>query len=253
MLFRSISLMNIIREACDQYNAGCQKDERQINISLGVASKETDDADLVQTIKRAEEYMNQRKLLEKDSSYSSILSSIKATMLEKSQETEEHAERIARYSREIGLKLDLTQQELDQAELVATLHDIGKVGIPERILRKPGKLDEDEWKEIKKHPEIGFRIAMSSPTLASVANLILSHHERWDGKGYPRQLSGTDIPLISRIIAIVDSYDAMTQTRAYKKALTRDEAVDEIRKCSGTQFDPQIAQVFIDIISKEAA
>jgi HD-GYP domain-containing protein (c-di-GMP phosphodiesterase class II) len=137
---------------------------------------------------------------------------------------------------------------LDHIELLATLHDIGKVGINERILKKPGQLDEEEWIEMKKHPEIGYRIAMSSPNLASIADYILCHHERWDGTGYPQNLKGNDIPLISRIIAVVDAYDAMTQKRVYRKAMTHEEAIEEIKKGSGSQFDPQIVQIFTEEI-----
>lgn len=192
--------------------------------------------------------MNQRKLLEKNSSYSAILSSIKATMMEKSHETEAHAERIALMTGDIGRMLNLSQTELDHLELLATLHDIGKVGIPEHILKKPGKLDADEWAEMKKHPEIGYRIAMSSPNLAPIALYILHHHERWDGGGYPQNLQGTEIPLLSRILSVVDSYDAMTEDRIYRKAMTAEAAVEEIKNCAGTQFDPRIARMFVEYL-----
>ena len=196
--------------------------------------------------------MNQRKLLEKNSSYSAIISSIKATMMEKSHETEEHAERIALLTRKVGRILNLSQTELDHLELLATLHDIGKVGIPEQILSKPGRLDPEEWAEMKKHPEIGYRIAMSSPNLAPIALYILHHHERWDGVGYPQNLKGTDIPLLSRILAVVDSYDAMTEDRVYQKAKTPEAAAEEIIKCAGTQFDPEIARIFVEQILESA-
>ncbi|HAS74005.1 MAG TPA: hypothetical protein DCS67_07665 [Clostridiales bacterium UBA8960] len=194
--------------------------------------------------------MNQSKLLEKNSSHSAILASIKATMFEKSHETEEHAERIAQLSRKVGLKLNLSQIELDHIELLATLHDIGKVGIAEHILNKAGPLDDAEWNEMKKHPEIGYRIAMSSPNLAPIAEYILHHHERWDGNGYPQKLRGTDVPLLSRILSVVDSYDAMTEDRIYRKAMTHDAAIEEIQKCAGTQFDPQIAKIFMQMFEK---
>jgi len=218
------------------------------SISLGFATKQAMDEDIGQIMKIAEEYMYQRKLLEHTSSHSAIISSIKATMFEKSQETEEHAERLGNLAKAIARKLMLPQIEQDRLELLATLHDIGKVGISDQILTKPGKLSEDEWVEMKRHPEIGYRIAISSPDLIPIAESILCHHERWDGKGYPQKLSGTNIPLLSRILTVVDAYDAMTQDRVYRKAMSHEEAMEEILKNSGTQFDPQIVQVFHDIV-----
>ena len=135
--------------------------------------------------------------------------------------------------------------------MIATLHDIGKVGIDENILNKPGKLTRDEWREMKKHPEIGYRIAMASPELMSVAEFILSHHERWDGKGYPRGLKGKEIPTLARIIAITDAYDAMMTDRPYRKALSKEEALQEIRNNAGTQFDPEIAEAFVKMMKEE--
>lgn len=242
-------LIMTIQTACEQYNLNAANHTDHVNLSIGTDTKETEDTDFMQVRKRADDYMNQRKLLEKNSLYNAIISSIKATMLEKSHETEAHAERITYLSREVGLKLKLSQTELDQIQLLATLHDIGKVGVAEEILKKPGSLDADEWVEMKKHPEIGYRIAMSSSNLAPIANYILCHHERWDGNGYPRNIKGTDIPLISRIISVVDAYDAMTEDRVYRKAMTHEKATAEIDKCAGTQFDPQIAKIFIEVLS----
>jgi HD-GYP domain-containing protein (c-di-GMP phosphodiesterase class II) len=171
-------------------------------------------------------------------------------MFERSQETEEHAGRLIEMTRRVGMELNLTQVELDELELLATLHDIGKVGIEDRILNKTGKLTGEEWSEMKKHPEIGYRIAMSSPDLMSIAEYILCHHERWDGKGYPQGLKGEEIPILSRILAIADAYDAMTQDRPYRKAMSKEEAAAEIKKNAGSQFDPEIARVFIDRVLK---
>jgi diguanylate cyclase (GGDEF)-like protein len=246
-------LLKTIQAACEKHNAGVPNDIYHINLSLGADTKAAENTDITQVLKRAEDSMNQRKLLEKNSSYSAIISSIKATMMEKSHETEEHAERIALLTRKVGRMLNLSQTELDHLELLATLHDIGKVGIPEQILSKPGKLDPEEWAEMKKHPEIGYRIAMSSPNLAPIALYILHHHERWDGGGYPQSLKGTAIPLLSRILAVVDSYDAMTEDRVYQKAKTPEAAAAEIRKCAGTQFDPEIARLFLEKILASAS
>jgi len=188
-----------------------------------------------------------KKLLE--SAHNAILESIKAIMFEKSQKTEERAERMVQLSKSIGLAMSITDDQLNELELLATLHDIGKVSIPTAILSKPGKLSDEEWVVIKKHPETGFRIAQATSDLAPIANYILCHHERWDGKGYPQGLIGKQIPLLSRIVAIVDSFDAMINDRAYQVAMTKEEAIEEIRRCSGTQLDPDISQLFLNLIS----
>ena len=170
-----------------------------------------------------------------------------ATMYARSQETEEHGERLARFTKAIGEKLGLKRERLDNLELLCVLHDIGKIGIDDRILNKPGKLSADEWELMKKHTEIGYRIAKSSPEFEHIADFILCHHERWDGTGYPRALKGTEIPIESRIVAIADAYDAMTHNRVYHKAKSFDAAMDEIKRCTGTQFDPDIARLFIEL------
>ncbi len=244
----ALKRLKIIQAACDAFNAKVMSEAYRLNLSFGVSTKISESEDFAQVSTRAEDAMNQRKLLDKNSSYSAIISSIQATLLEKSHETKEHSERLALLSRRIGLSLNLSEIELAQIELLATLHDIGKVGIAEQILKKPGKLSAEEWTEMKKHPEIGYRIAMSCPNLAPIAEYILHHHERWDGSGYPHNLQGADIPLISRIISVVDAYDAMTEDRVYRKGMTHVEAIEEIQKCSGSQFDPRVVAVFIQAI-----
>jgi HD-GYP domain-containing protein (c-di-GMP phosphodiesterase class II) len=239
-------IMDKIKLKCEEYNKDLSNEAYSINISLGYATKETADANLDATIKIAEDFMYKRKLLEHKSSHSVILSSIKATMHEKSHETQEHADRLTYLSQEIGKKMRLTQEELDELELVATLHDIGKVAIDDHILNKPGRLDDAEWIEMKKHSEVGYRIAMSSPDLVPIAEYILSLHERWDGGGYPQGIKGEEIPLLSRIVSVVDAYDAMTEDRIYRKAVSGKEAAAEIRRNAGTQFDPKIVKLFLE-------
>ena len=219
------------------------------SISLGYATKTDETMTIDETLKAAEENMYKHKLLENKSAHSSILVSLKAIMFEKSQETEEHAERMMLLSKEIGLALGLTDSKLNELELLCALHDIGKMSISSEILGKQDKLSEEEWVEVRKHPAAGFRIAQSTSELSHIADYILCHHERWDGKGYPQGLAGDNIPLLSRILAIVDSFDAMTNDRPYRPALTREEAMEEIRKNSGTQFDPELAQLFLEIMS----
>jgi diguanylate cyclase (GGDEF)-like protein/PAS domain S-box-containing protein len=222
-----------------------------INISIGYCTKNSINTSIEKALNEAEDLMKKRKILVGRSSQNAILASIQATMFEKSQETEEHAERLIKYSQKIGEKLELSQDTIDDLVLSANLHDLGKVGIDNQLLSKEGKLTEEEWEEIKKHPEIGYRIALSSPDIAHIAEYILSHHERWDGSGYPQGLKEEDIPLLSRILSIVDAYDAMTSSRPYNVVKSKEEAIEELRKFSGSQFDPKLVEIFIQILEKE--
>lgn len=224
------------------------KKEYEISLSSGYAIKDSSDKKIEEIIKKADEFMRNRKLLNRQSVHSNIISSIMSTVYEKSQETEEHARRIVSLTRQIGEKIGVSQKELDELELLSMLHDIGKIGVSDRILNKPGKLDEEEWSIMKKHPEIGYRIAKSSFELEPIAEYILTHHERWDGKGYPNGIKGEEIPLLARILAIADAYDAMTEDRVYRAALPKTEALQEIEQNAGLQFDPDIARTFINII-----
>lgn len=241
-------ILKQIESAFFEHNTIVDNDCDKIYISFGVATKDMLDVAMDSVQKLAEENMNKRKLLQRNSLHSSIVESIKQTMSARSQETEDHSERLGEMTREVGLRMHLTQVELNELELLATLHDIGKIGVNDQILNKPGKLTPEEWTQMRKHTEIGYRIAMASPELISIADFILTHHERWDGGGYPQGLSGETIPLISRILSVVDAYDAMTQDRAYRKAMSKAAAVLEIRKNSGTQFDPRVVEIFLRVI-----
>jgi HD-GYP domain-containing protein (c-di-GMP phosphodiesterase class II) len=190
--------------------------------------------------------MYRNKLLQSKSVRNEILISLETALHERTQETEAHAQRMNDLAVEFGHYLQLLSSELDRLMILARLHDIGKVGIPDAILSKAGPLSQEEWEIIKKHPEIGYRIAQTSLQLSSVAEDILHHHERWDGTGYPKGLKGEEIPRLAQIIAIVDSYDVMTHERSYKKAMSREEALEEVRRCAGTQFNPRLAARFVD-------
>jgi HD-GYP domain-containing protein (c-di-GMP phosphodiesterase class II) len=201
------------------------------------------------TIQSAEEKMYHQKLLEGKSYKNSIITTLLATLHERSNETEEHDIRIKKYCMAIGSELKLSSEEMNELSLLAILHDIGKVGIHQGVLQKPGPLSSVEWEEMKRHPEIGYRIAQNTPELTVVAKYILSHHERWDGNGYPRRLKEESIPLLCRIISVVDAYDAMTNDRAYRKAISKNEAMKELEVNAGTRFDPRIVKVFLNLIS----
>lgn len=221
------------------------------SISLGVAIKTDKSQDINEIYKLAEDRMYNNKLVESKSIRSSIISSLKKSLEEKTHETEAHARRMRELSMKVGKSMGLDDNELDELSLLAMLHDIGKIAIPDNILEKPSTLSEDEWKVMKSHCEIGYRIAVASPELAHIAGLILSHHERWDGTGYPQKLKGEEIPLISRIITVVDAYDAMTNDRPYHEAVSGEAALEELKNCSGTQFDPDIVEKAVEVISNK--
>jgi len=244
----AIEIMKNIEDACEAYNQNAKKGPFAIHLSLGCQCKTSAQDDFSKIYKDAEDDMYKNKILDRKSSHHAILSAIMATMLAKSRETEQHAERIANISEKIGIRLGLSQKNLDLLKLFSMLHDIGKIGIDDSILKKPAALDDNEMTAMKKHPEIGYRIAMSSPELEPIAELILTHHERWDGKGYPQGLFGEEIPLLSRILSIADSYDAMTKDRIYRKAFSKQEALAKIKQNAGEQFDPVIVEIFEKII-----
>ena len=225
-----------------------KENEIPLSISLGFSIKEKPDQDIKTVIQAAEYNMYSRKLIERKSVSSSIIAALERTMWEKSHETREHAERIKKLALKLGNSIDLHQNKLDELMLLSALHDIGKIAIPEDIIRKDGKLTQKEWIIIKKHPEIGYNICATSPQLVNIAEAVLAHHEWWNGSGYPQGLKGTNIPIASRIIAIVDSYDVMVTGRNYKKPLEKDEAIKELKRYSGIQFDPKLVKIFIEIL-----
>ncbi|GAB4304541.1 MAG: HD domain-containing protein [Desulfuromonadia bacterium] len=162
-----------------------------------------------------------------------------------------HTRRVRDYSVAIGKRLGLSLQELEHLNLAAILHDIGKIGVDDAILRKQGPLDRDEFIKMMEHAQIGADILQYVRSMVPVVPGVRYHHEKYDGTGYPERLRGEDIPFLARIIAVADTFDAMTTDRPYRKGLTRETALAELEKCSGTQFDPEIARVFIDILMEE--
>jgi diguanylate cyclase (GGDEF)-like protein/PAS domain S-box-containing protein len=219
-----------------------------LSIALGFAVKETPNQTYREVLKEADERMYRNKLLEQNKSYNSLLVSLQTDLAGQYQETDEHSRRLKELAQRMGEVLDLSMLEKDNLALLATLHDIGKVAVPSSILGKPGPLTPLEFDIIQKHPEVGYRIAKLY--LNHIAEGILTHHERWDGTGYPLGLKGEQIPLISRIIAIVDAFDAMTHDRVYRKALRLEDALTEIARNSGSQFDPQLVQIFLNFFDQ---
>lgn len=163
-----------------------------------------------------------------------------------------HSTRVARYSQEIALRMGLDDEQMETVVTAASLHDVGKIGVSDEVLLKNGRLTDEEFGEIKKHPEFGWMVLRNIEGLKDASLVVLHHHERLDGKGYPGNLKGDAIPLGARIIAVADTYDAMTTTRPYRKAMSVDQALTEIDRCAGTQFDPEAAAAFISFISNNA-
>jgi HD-GYP domain-containing protein (c-di-GMP phosphodiesterase class II) len=161
--------------------------------------------------------------------------------------TQGHAQRLKEFMAQLARAMGMSKQKIDDLTLFAAFHDIGKVGIRDSILFKKGRFTMEEMKEMQRHSEIGHRIALSSPETAHIADWILMHHEWWDGSGYPFGISGEEIPLECRMLAIVDAYDAMTSDRPYRPAMTHKQAAAELKRCAGAQFDPYIMEIFLSL------
>jgi diguanylate cyclase (GGDEF)-like protein/PAS domain S-box-containing protein len=216
-----------------------------ISISFGYETKTTKSESIQDVFKKAEDNMYKKKLLESPSMRSKTVSALISTFNEKNEREKAHSQRVSELCKSLGEALDLTSREIEELKSVGLLHDIGKIALEESVLNNPGKLSKEEWHQIRRHPEIGYRILSTVNDLAEMAEYVLTHHERWDGNGYPKGLKGTDIPLQSRIIAIADAYDAMISERSYRSPMSEEAAIKELEKGMGTQFDPTITKVFI--------
>ena len=183
------------------------------------------------------------------SNYLDTVLALAKTLEARDPYTGNHSQRMAELSEALAAKLGLPSEEIKIIHWAALLHDIGKIAIPDDILRRPGPLTREEWVVVRKHPEIGAEILMMVPELSKVAELVKLHHERINGGGYPIGLKGNEIPLGARILAVLDAYSAMTDGRAYRQARSPEEAKEELRRCSGSEFDPQVVDAFLSLIS----
>ncbi|MBA4688321.1 MAG: diguanylate cyclase [Candidatus Galacturonibacter soehngenii] len=223
-----------------------------ISISFGYGAKYSEEESVIDVFKRAEDFMYKKKLVESPSMRGKTIYTIMAALHEKNPREEQHSHRVSELCEKMGLALDLQEDEIKELRTVGMLHDIGKVAIEEGILNKNDKLNENEWEEIKRHPEIGYRILSTVNELSEMAEYVLAHHERWDGRGYPKGLKGEEIPIQSRIIAIADAYDAMISERSYRKALSKEYAINELKQGAGSQFCPYCVNVMIEnVLNKE--
>ena len=220
----------------------------QLQYAVSTAAEET--PDILQAMQTAMKAMRAKKLLDKGSVHSEMLSSLIRALQECDSDTEHHVRRTQNMGAELGRRIGLTDIQQSNLSLLCLLHDIGKIGIPLEILNKPGKLSDEEWKILQTHSKKGYEIANSNQELKGIAEDILHHHEHWDGSGYPDGLSRESIPLLSRVIAVVDAYDAMTNDRAYRPAMSVSKAVAELKRCAGSQFDPFIVSEFLGMLKE---
>ena len=224
----------------------CEKSDKFDQLLLLIESgiKAVSQMQLIKEIN--EELQSANEKLE--AAYMETIEILRLTVEAKDPYTRGHSDRVAEYSELIGKHLGLSESDLKTIRIGGLFHDIGKIGIPDSILLKNGKLDDNEYSEIKNHPTIGAHILSNATIFQDVIPIIKHHHERFDGRGYPSNLAGNDIPYFARIAAVADAFDAMTSKRSYRDSLSLDIVRAEIEKNSGTQFDPEIAKVFLDIL-----
>jgi diguanylate cyclase (GGDEF)-like protein/PAS domain S-box-containing protein len=255
----AVLLPNISLELLQQYKdqlkleVNKQKIENiELSLAIGYELKKSIEENCDEILKLAENRMYRHKSIEGSSIRKRAISAILQTLTEKYDTEREHSERVSHLCRLVGQQLKLREDELNGLEQAGMFHDIGKISIPDSILDKPGRLTDEEYDIIKTHTEVGYQILRAADEYSDLAIHALHHHERWDGKGYPSGLKGKDIPLFSRIIGVADAYEAMTAVRLYRPKMSKENAISEIKKYSGTQFDPKIASVFVEeVLTKQ--
>ncbi len=227
----------------------CEKSDKFDQLLLLIESgiKSIEQMNTIRSINMALEDKNE----ELEKAYLDTIGILRQTVEAKDPYTRGHSDRVSEFSVLIGKKMGLDEATLHTLKIGGLFHDIGKIGIPDSILLKESKLSDDEYSQIKNHPTIGAHILGDAKVFKDILPMVKHHHERFDGRGYPSGLAGTDIPLIARIAAVADTFDAMTSKRTYRNSLPLDFVKEEIKKCSGTQFDPEIAGIFLDILNND--
>ena len=238
-----------VQDQVDRYNS--KHPELPLALSLGIATAENDAEPLTKILKKSDDRMYRDKTCRRDSTRSLLVDILLTALAERDYMNEGHGDRLAALCINMGEKINLSSQQLADLALLAQVHDLGKVGIPDSILFKADLLSDAEWEVMRQHSEKGYYMALSSPDMAEMAELILRHHEWWDGGGYPQGLKGREIPVECLIFAIADAYDAMTNNRPYRRTLKKEEAMAELEKCAGTQFAPELVDIFRSTVERE--
>lgn len=239
-----------IEEAVTRYNA--KHPHLPLSVSVGFAFARGESINLKDLVKEADNNMYRKKIHHAQSVHSSIIQALMHTLKERNLVTQQQVERLEKWLVDLALAMGIPKGNLDNLRLLAKFHDIGKIRVPDHILFKESSLTPEEWKEMQRHSEIGYRIALSTPQLIPIADWILKHHEWWDGKGYPLGLQGEKIPIECRMLSIADAYDALTSKRPYRKVYSPEEAVMELKNRSGTQFDPEILNKFTQLLETQS-
>jgi len=224
-------------------------DTVMLSISMGWACKDAPDIEFAEVFKQAEKYMYRRKLFESQSMRGTTVHSIIRALYEKNKREEQHSRRVSVLNIKIGQAMGLKEESIEELKNIGMLHDIGKIAIPDGILDKPGGLTPEERNEIMRHSEIGYHILSSVSEMAEIAGNVLAHHERWDGKGYPKGLCRDEIPLYARITAVANVYDSMVTERPYRNTFSKEEALEELKRNAGTQFDPEVVKFFVESVA----
>lgn len=241
------TIIDRIKYDCSKNTVECIK----LSISFGAATKTKEDEDIFSIVKKAEDRMYYKKLTESKEAKLDMINYLRNKLEALSIETKIHYDKLKKLSLLLADAMGLSDIEKEEIRLLCEFHDIGKIAISPNILHKKEKLTDEEWEQIKRHSEIGYHIVGSARETLAIDELILMHHERWDGKGYPGLIKEDEIPITVRVFAIADAYEAMISDRPYKEKMQKSEALNEIRKKSGTQFDPHIAEVFIKLMEDE--
>lgn len=220
-----------------------------LSLSLGYAAGEDNGTPMRELFREADDNMYRDRLYRGKSARGAIVNILRRLLTERDFATEEHGNRLESLAVSLGQAAGLSEERLSDLALFAQFHDVGKVGVPDAILSKPGPLTPHERKEVERHCDVGYRIASATSELLPIAEWILRHHEWWNGRGYPLGLGRESIPLECRVLAIVDAYDAMTSDRPYRKAMSHEAAIAELERCAGTQFDPALVEIFATLTS----
>ncbi|MBN2859701.1 MAG: diguanylate cyclase, partial [Sphaerochaetaceae bacterium] len=221
----------------------------QLSLSFGYHTRTLPSESFTWVMKNAEDMLSRNKVYESSSAKNNTIGVVINSLFAKSERESMHSKRVSELSELIATEMGLSSREINRLRITALMHDIGKIGVPEEILNKPDSLTRDEWSLMRRHSEAGYRILSASKDFSDIATAVLEHHERWDGKGYPQGKSGERISLYARIIMVADSFDAMTSERSYKQPMDVDLALQEIARCAGNQFDPEIARLFVSVQS----